>query len=200
MVCDLRPRAIQNRKGATPKRLLGGFPICVGQTTIMPVPREPQQESPAPRPASRTATRRRRGATCRLDGRPSVCGQTVTEIRGHALPDLLPLPLPPRQQAEISLPRPFGSYRVTRGWRVHKPPTGRCRCADRHLQLIIPWPPPITPLSPFGSRSPLQVVPANTVRSLGRFPLAAHTNGLQARRMVYARLCLRVPAVQCPES
>ena len=40
MVCDLRPRAIQNGKGATPRRSLGGFPTCIGHTTIMPAPRE----------------------------------------------------------------------------------------------------------------------------------------------------------------
>jgi hypothetical protein len=28
----------------------------------------------------------------------------------------------------------------TRGWKVHKPPAGRCRCAGRYLRLIIPWP------------------------------------------------------------
>jgi hypothetical protein len=41
VVCDSRPRAIQNGKGANPRRLLGGFRTCIGQT---PVPRGPQQE------------------------------------------------------------------------------------------------------------------------------------------------------------
>ena len=51
-LANSRPRAIQNGKGATSRRLLGAFPTCMGQTTTMPVPRYDRRHSGGSAPPS----------------------------------------------------------------------------------------------------------------------------------------------------